>query len=275
MFRELPLSVFWIFLKSFLVTSAKSLPLPVAILLRNSLGFTQETVWHAPVLAAKASILVLRFIYLPKLVAGKQQTFPWIRKRVLKYQLVIPDMKYLQINVWIFVSNVEVVGRNKDGLICPVLECLPFTISYHLHFLRISKSRSMLHHGSVWRAQSYIKGQCCEFRVQGATLCLHLLSLHSCCCCCCYCRCCYCCCCSFDEVSNFRNIILTYQKPRFVIRNCQWNCVATLVDFGSMGCVIMQIRDRAFKTHTQAFGILLSLQKLGWVFEKLGWVFKG
>ena len=154
MFGELPLSVFWIFLKSFLVTSAKSLPLPVAILLRNSLGFTQETVWHAPVLAAKASILVLRFIYLPKLVAGKQQTFPWIRKRVLKYQLVIPDMKYLQINVWIFVSNVEVVGRNKDGLICPLLECLPFTISYHLHFLRISKSRSMLHHGSVWRVQS-------------------------------------------------------------------------------------------------------------------------
>ena len=49
----------------------------------------------------------------------------------------------------------------------------------------------------------------------------------------------------------------------FLIRNCQWNCVATLVDFGSMGRVIMQIRDRAFKTHTQAFGILLSLQKLG------------
>ena len=67
----------------------------------------------------------------------------------------------------------------------------------------------------------------------------------------------------FDEVSNFRNIILSYQKPRFVIRNCQWNCVATLVDFGSMGRVIIQIRDRAFKTHTQAFGILLSLQKLG------------
>ena len=66
----------------------------------------------------------------------------------------------------------------------------------------------------------------------------------------------------FDEVSNFRNIILTYQKPRFVIRNCQWNCVVPLVDFDSMGRVIIQIRDRAFKTHTQAFGILLSLQKL-------------
>ena len=29
----------------------------------------------------------------------------------------------------------------------------------------------------------------------------------------------------FDEQSNFRNRILTNQKPELVIRNCQWNCV--------------------------------------------------
>ena len=29
---------------------------------------------------------------------------------------------------------------------------------------------------------------------------------------------------AFDEASNFRNRILTNQKPELVIRNCQWNC---------------------------------------------------
>ena len=29
----------------------------------------------------------------------------------------------------------------------------------------------------------------------------------------------------FDKVSNFRNGILTNQKPGLVIRNCQWNCI--------------------------------------------------
>ena len=33
----------------------------------------------------------------------------------------------------------------------------------------------------------------------------------------------------FDEVSNFRNRILTNQKPELVIRNCQWNCMLELV----------------------------------------------
>ena len=36
------------------VTSAKSLSLPVAILLKNSLGFTQRIVWHTSVLAVKS-----------------------------------------------------------------------------------------------------------------------------------------------------------------------------------------------------------------------------
>ena len=29
----------------------------------------------------------------------------------------------------------------------------------------------------------------------------------------------------FDEVSNFRNRILTYQKRELVVSNCQWNCI--------------------------------------------------
>ena len=127
-----------------------------------------------------------------------------------------------------------------------------FKVSEHVTS-RVSVASSELYQGSVWRVQSSE----CYFMFTFTfftfllllllLLSLLLLLLFF----------------FFDEVSNFRNIILTYQKPRFVIRNCQWNCVATLVDFGSMGCVIMQIRDRAFKTHTQAFGILLSLQKLG------------
>ena len=127
-----------------------------------------------------------------------------------------------------------------------------FKVSEHVTS-RVSVASSELYQGSVWRVQS---SECYfMFTFTFFTFLLLLLLLLSllllffvff-----------------FDEVSNFRNIILTYQKPRFVIRNCQWNCVATLIDFGSMGRVIIQIRDRAFKTHTQAFGILLSLQKLG------------
>ena len=51
------------------VTSTKTLPPPAAILLKNSLGFTQRTVWHTSVLAVKAPVPVLQFVYLPKLVA--------------------------------------------------------------------------------------------------------------------------------------------------------------------------------------------------------------
>ena len=29
----------------------------------------------------------------------------------------------------------------------------------------------------------------------------------------------------FDEVPNFRSRLLTNQKPEWVIRNCQWNCI--------------------------------------------------
>ena len=29
----------------------------------------------------------------------------------------------------------------------------------------------------------------------------------------------------FDKVSNFNNRLLSNQKPGYVIRNCQWNCI--------------------------------------------------
>ena len=29
----------------------------------------------------------------------------------------------------------------------------------------------------------------------------------------------------FDEVSNFRNSILTNQKRELVVSNCQWHCI--------------------------------------------------
>ena len=33
----------------------------------------------------------------------------------------------------------------------------------------------------------------------------------------------------FDEVSNFRNRILTNQKHELVVSNCQWNCMGKYV----------------------------------------------
>ena len=67
----------------------------------------------------------------------------------------------------------------------------------------------------------YITGQWGKFRVKNATLWLHT----------------FCCWFSlkvyvfftfisfFEEASNFRNRILTNQKPELVIRNCRWNCM--------------------------------------------------
>ena len=43
------------------------------------------------------------------------------------------------------------------------IECVPLTVSYHLYFLRISKVSNMLRHG-----------QCGEFKVENATLHVHI-----------------------------------------------------------------------------------------------------
>ena len=72
-------------------------------------------------------------------------------------------------------------------------ESVPLTSSYHPYFLDIFK---------VWAC--YITGQWGEFRVKNATLYLHILFWHF---------------VVFDEVSNFRNRLLTNQKPKYVIRN--------------------------------------------------------
>ena len=92
-------------------------------------------------------------------------------------------------------------------------ECVPLTISYHLYF-SVSLVSSMLHHGSVRRVD--IKE--CYFTITKTFLA-------------------YFCCFSsknlsfyyfrsfFDEVSNFCNRLLTNQKPKHVIINCQCNCL--------------------------------------------------
>ena len=98
-------------------------------------------------------------------------------------------------------------------LLVATRESVPLTSSYHPYFLDIFK---------VWAC--YITGQWGEFSVKNATLYLHILFWYfvvfaqqknifiifiSC----------------FDEVSNFRNRMLTNQKPKYVIRNWLWNCM--------------------------------------------------
>ena len=89
-------------------------------------------------------------------------------------------------------------------------ECVPMTISYHLYLLGISKVWRMLRHGSVGGVQSkkcyvmftYFFG---NFLFFIKNMCFMIfISL-------------------FDEVSIFRNRILTNQKPDLGIKNYQWN----------------------------------------------------
>ena len=83
-----------------------------------------------------------------------------------------------------------------------LLECVSLTISYHLHFLRISQVSSMLHHGSVGQVQSkecyfiitytFLAFFCCFT----SKICVFIIFISF-----------------FDEVSNFGNRILNSQKP--------------------------------------------------------------
>ena len=40
----------------------------------------------------------------------------------------------------------------------------------------------------------------------------------------------------FDEVSKMHNRLLTNQKPENMIRNCQWNCMWTIINRLKNGC---------------------------------------
>ena len=71
----------------------------------------------------------------------------------------------------------------------------------------------------------YITGQWGKFRIKNVTLCLHILLWH-------FVVVFYQKICVFiificlpNEVSNFRNKILSNLKPELVIRSCQWNCM--------------------------------------------------
>ena len=58
-----------------------------------------------------------------------------------------------------------------------------------------------------------------------------------------------------DEVSNFRNRILTIQKPKLVIRNCQWNCIL--------------VPDLHTENETETFVLGFSIVYMGFFFSVL------
>ena len=101
--------------------------------------------------------------------------------------------------------------KNCASIVNGITECVPLTISFHLYFLHISKVWSTLYHGSMEQVQ---RKECCfMFRYTFVAFCCcfsskkmcfyHFISFS-------------------EEISNFRNKILTNQKPGPVIRNCQW-----------------------------------------------------
>ena len=96
---------------------------------------------------------------------------------------------------------------------CKNITCYE-SICYHLYFLCISKVWNMLHQWEMGRVQikecyvmftyNFVAFFCCF----SSKNCIFIVFVSF-----------------FDEVSNLHNRILTSQKPEFVIRNCQWNCM--------------------------------------------------
>ena len=126
---------------------------------------------------------------------------------------------------------------------CSTENLLSFVFSpYH------EKDSGMLHHGSMRRVHSK---QCYLY--------LHIyFPWHFCCCCCCFSSktCVFIIFISFfDKASNFRNRILTNQKPESVIKNYQWNfmlktiCEWLLLLFPSSTLFWSCIRSCMSKTH--------------------------
>ena len=121
---------------------------------------------------------------------------------------------YWEVNVLLYIYS-ERWEKKHASIFNATKKCVPLTISFHLYFLRISKVWSMLHHGSVGQVQS----KECYFKFTHTLLwhffvvfhqkiCVFIIFISF-----------------FDEVSNFRNKILTNLKPELMIRNCQWNCM--------------------------------------------------
>ena len=101
------------------------------------------------------------------------------------------------------------------------LECVPLTISYHLHFPRISKVWSMFHHGSLGQVLS--KEYYFVFTYNFLTFFLFCFSS----------KVFFLIFISFlDKVSNFRNRILTNQKPELVIWNYHPQCMIISIYHG-------------------------------------------
>ena len=113
--------------------------------------------------------------------------------------------------LFIFTLWHHVINCNESFRIChgSMIECVPITISYHPHFLRLSNVWSMLHHGIVWWAQN--KG--CNFTFTCKFFCLFFVVFHD-------KICVFIIFVSFlDQVSKFWNKVLTNQKPELVMRN--------------------------------------------------------
>ena len=110
-------------------------------------------------------------------------------------------------NVPLFTSNISKTVKQVLWL-CSSEKMTP------IYFLRLSKVLSMLHHGSVWRVhkKTLLKNFYVLFWhifvVFHHKICAFIIFI------------------SFsDEVSNFRNRILTNQKRELVVSNCQRNCM--------------------------------------------------
>ena len=72
----------------------------------------------------------------------------------------------------------------------------------------------MLHYGSMGQVQSKECNSKCAYTLLGIVFLLFVKKL------------CFIIFISlFDKVSNLRNKVLTNQKPKLLIKNCQWNCL--------------------------------------------------
>ena len=104
--------------------------------------------------------------------------------------------------------------KNCASIFNDITECVSLIISFHLYFLRISEIWCMLHHALVGQVQSkecyfmftytFVTLSCCFSLKKCVFIIFTFFS---------------------DEVSSFRNKMLTNFKQELIIKNCQWNCM--------------------------------------------------
>ena len=107
--------------------------------------------------------------------------------------------------------------KNCASIFNDITQCVSLIISFHLYFLRISEIWCMLHHALVGQVQSkecyfmftytFVTLSCCFSLKKCVFIIFTFFS---------------------DEVSSFRNKMLTNLEPELIIKNCQWNCMHNL-----------------------------------------------